>query len=147
MFNQIGVRGHYLYARWPLGAKENKIGQCILVCNDDRKYDIRVLLEPCEIFQDIHALKLARELVDAFTYNKELTSWDNFKDRDVVFHVVFRANRGYLFVSDREYDYQFGIVEDVEGFSSETLSYLICHMLNGQGIEEFSIKYGDVVIE
>lgn len=149
MLRQVGTRGHHFLARMPLGPNKEKIGQCILVSDYKRQYHIRVILEPCSILNEIYILKLGRELVDALTYDIPIEPWDLFKDNpDVVFHVVYRDNRGYLFASDRESDIQFGVIEDVEGFPPKHVANLICSVLNGFDVDNFFInEYGEVTIQ
>lgn len=139
----FGMVGHHMVGRVPIYSPTQKIQQSLLVCKNHYDYTIRALFEPNPIMQEIHIMKLARELADAFSNDKPLQSWDIFKDKNVVFYVSRPPNDvigdDLLYVSDTKYDYNWGVVMNTPSLDAYNLSNLICHMLNGQDIDRFLI--------
>ncbi len=138
----IAFRVNHICGRLPLNKRENpKIGQCILMSDVNGTFHNRVTLEPTPIFHEIHVLKLARELTDILTGDRALKTWDLFEDENIVFSAKYHDNIAFLFVSNEEYDFQFGVVQDVCGIDGYGLTNLICHMLNGQNVDNFKISF------
>lgn len=135
----IGFRINHLCARLPLGPSHNKIGQTILMSDVNGMFHTRVVLEPCPTLPDIYILKLARELTDILNRDMEPQNWDTFNNKDIVFSVKYHDNIAFLFVSDKESDFQFGVVENVCGIDGHDLANLICRILNGKKVDNFKI--------
>lgn len=132
--------GHHVSARLPLGPNQEHIGQMVLMCDSMGVYHPRVVLEPCPLLNEIHVLKLARELTDAFTHDKPLKAWSLFREDKLVFHTRIEGHRAYLFVSDSKADYQFGLVERVDVCDPDGMAKLICTILNGYPPMDFELK-------
>lgn len=136
----IEFRVRHICGRLPLGTKLQKIGQIIFMSDTDGTFHSRVILEPCSLFHDIHVLKLARELTDGLNKDKKMKTWELFQNEDIVFSAKYYDNIAFLFVSNKESDFQFGIVKNVCGVDGHDLANLICHMLNGKNIDKFKIS-------
>lgn len=140
----FGMEGHHVSARNKFGTR---VGQILMVSDYDNKYIPRLVLEPMDNnFTEIHAMKLVRQLVDAFNESKPLQTWEKEKDELMVYHAKYRGNGTYIFLSTTTTDFQIGYLPYMINKDNATLGNLICHILNGFNIDRFSITpSGDVI--
>ena len=147
----FGMENHHISARQKFG---KHIGQILMICDYNKKYSSRLILEPIdEYFTDLHAMKLTRQLTDAFNEGEKLQTWektsDLIKTSDLtIYHAKYSGGNTYIFLSTTTKDFQIGFLPRMEHKDNQTLGNLICHMLNGHNISRFKITpNGDVIDE
>lgn len=139
-----GMSGHHITGRNKFG---KHVGQVLMVSDYNNVYTPRLVLEPLDnYFTEIHAMKLARELVEIFNEDKPIKTWENYEDELMVYHAKHEGTGSFLFLSTKDFDFQIGYLPHVADKDNITLANLICHMLNGKDVDRFEIiPSGDVI--
>ena len=85
-----------------------------MVSDYNNVYTPRLVLEPLDnYFTEIHAMKLARELVEIFNEDKPIKTWENYEDELMVYHAKHEGTGSFLFLSTKDFDFQIGYLPHV----------------------------------
>ena len=135
---QFEVPGHHIHA---IVRFKKKLGGVLFVCNFNKQYHKRLVIEPVEGFlSEIDAFELLDQLEVFFNNGVKLKA---FKRKE---HIKFWSSTndsGFIkiYASNEDTDVLIGYIPNNLGMNDYNLAFLICSILNGdKNLEEMLVN-------